>query len=92
MECEIDGIGTIVSPVVDGLAPTKGDTQELVSRKRSGKLQGMTCIVTGAARGKFPLLSSPLLWCLPDVEHCLNFSTVLHLAYPTILVSCFTAA
>ena len=56
MECEIDGIGTIVSPVVDGLAPTKGDMQELVSRKRTGKLQGMTCIVTGAARGKFPML------------------------------------
>ena len=68
MECEIDGIGTIVSPVVDGLAPTKGDMQELVSRKRTGKLQGMTCIVTGAARGKFPMLTFPPVWCKHDVE------------------------
>ena len=47
VECEIDGIGTIVSPIVEALSAANA-----ISARRMGKLEGCTCIVTGGARGK----------------------------------------
>lgn len=49
VECEIDGIGTLVTPIVEPLEKPS----EATSTKPflTGRLQGMTCIVTGAARG-----------------------------------------
>lgn len=49
VECEIDGIGTLVSPIMEPI-------QSMVAAKLAqpfitGRLQGMTCIVTGGARG-----------------------------------------
>jgi 2-keto-4-pentenoate hydratase/2-oxohepta-3-ene-1,7-dioic acid hydratase in catechol pathway/NAD(P)-dependent dehydrogenase (short-subunit alcohol dehydrogenase family) len=61
VECEIDGIGTLTSPIVGPIV--KPDTDNtgvlrdaatgLLSRPAgtTGRLAGMTCIVTGAARG-----------------------------------------
>lgn len=52
VECEIDGIGTITSPIVgpnpDGSIPV---TISPVASNNSGRQAGMTCIVTGGARG-----------------------------------------
>jgi 2-keto-4-pentenoate hydratase/2-oxohepta-3-ene-1,7-dioic acid hydratase in catechol pathway/NAD(P)-dependent dehydrogenase (short-subunit alcohol dehydrogenase family) len=56
VECEIDGIGTITSPIVGPIAKP-GEANEapndlvLPSSPSLGRLGGMTCIVTGAARG-----------------------------------------
>ena len=47
VECEIDGIGTIVSPIVEALSSANA-----ISTRQMGKLEGRTCIVTGGARGK----------------------------------------
>ena len=49
VECEIDGIGTLVTPIVEPLQ--KPTAAELSKPLVTGRLQGMTCIVTGAARG-----------------------------------------
>lgn len=49
VECEIDGIGTLVSPIVEPFQ--KPSAVELAKPLTAGRLQGMTCIVTGAARG-----------------------------------------
>jgi 3-oxoacyl-[acyl-carrier protein] reductase len=49
VECEIDGIGTLVNPIVQPLS--KPSNAELAKPFVTGRLQGMTCIVTGAARG-----------------------------------------
>lgn len=49
VECEIDGIGTLVNPIVESLS--KPSPVELSKPFVTGRLQGMTCIVTGAARG-----------------------------------------
>lgn len=48
VECEIDGIGTLVSPIV---GPIVKPGQDNLPPVLSGRLTGMTCIVTGAARG-----------------------------------------
>ena len=53
VECEIDGIGMILSPIVEAGPPTEAVTSETLATRRNGKLLGMTCIVTGAARGRF---------------------------------------
>jgi hypothetical protein len=51
VECEIDGIGTLVTPIVEPLQ--NQSTATLAKPLASGgRLEGMTCIVTGAARGK----------------------------------------
>jgi len=49
VECEIDGIGTLVTPIVEPLQ--KPIVAELAKPFIIGRLQGMTCIVTGGARG-----------------------------------------
>eukprot|EP00591_Stephanopyxis_turris_P016206 CAMPEP_0195540574 /NCGR_PEP_ID=MMETSP0794_2-20130614/50638_1 /TAXON_ID=515487 /ORGANISM="Stephanopyxis turris, Strain CCMP 815" /LENGTH=406 /DNA_ID=CAMNT_0040674643 /DNA_START=850 /DNA_END=2070 /DNA_ORIENTATION=- len=46
VECEIDGIGTLVTPIVETLPK-----EALSTAATSGRLQGMKCIVTGAGRG-----------------------------------------
>jgi 2-keto-4-pentenoate hydratase/2-oxohepta-3-ene-1,7-dioic acid hydratase in catechol pathway/NAD(P)-dependent dehydrogenase (short-subunit alcohol dehydrogenase family) len=59
VECEIDGIGTLTSPIVGPIVKPEIDNTGilrnaagLMSRPpASGRLAGMTCIVTGAARG-----------------------------------------
>jgi len=57
VECEIDGIGTLQSPIVGPIAKPGSDTAgtqnniTLSQPRPSGRLGGMTCIVTGAARG-----------------------------------------
>lgn len=49
VECEIDGVGTLSNPIVEPLkSPTAA---ELAKPFLTGRLEGMTCIVTGAARG-----------------------------------------
>lgn len=47
MECEIDGIGKLISPIV-GPLPTTKIAKPLPT---IGRLSGMVCLVTGAARG-----------------------------------------
>lgn len=57
VECEIDGIGTITTPIVGPIAKPGQDNSRLASSVQFGsspmmrRLAGMTCIVTGAARG-----------------------------------------
>jgi 2-keto-4-pentenoate hydratase/2-oxohepta-3-ene-1,7-dioic acid hydratase in catechol pathway len=52
VECEIDEIGTIVNPIMD---PTTSSSTSVSSlpfvAAGIGRLQGMSCIVTGGARG-----------------------------------------
>lgn len=47
VECEIDGIGTLVTPIVEPLP--KPSEAQLAKPFVTGRLEGMTCIVTGAA-------------------------------------------
>lgn len=49
VECEIDGIGTIMNPIVEPIQ--KPSEAQLARPFVTGRLEGMTCIVTGAARG-----------------------------------------
>jgi 2-keto-4-pentenoate hydratase/2-oxohepta-3-ene-1,7-dioic acid hydratase in catechol pathway len=49
VECEIDGIGKIANPIVDPSSRKPAVTPSPNTTK--GRLQGMTCIVTGGARG-----------------------------------------
>jgi 2-keto-4-pentenoate hydratase/2-oxohepta-3-ene-1,7-dioic acid hydratase in catechol pathway len=64
VECEIDGIGTLVTPIVEKLqslqhqpapplpaAPVAAASTSTATSTNTGRLQGMTCIVTGGARG-----------------------------------------
>jgi Fumarylacetoacetate (FAA) hydrolase family/short chain dehydrogenase len=49
VECEIEQIGTLVSPIVATLAPSPASTSLI--RTSRGRLEGRVCIVTGGARG-----------------------------------------
>lgn len=49
VECEIESIGTLVSPIVASLAPSAAASA--LSRSSKGRLEGRVCIVTGGARG-----------------------------------------
>jgi len=53
VECEIDGIGTLSNPVVGPSESTATAEAVLIKPLPSstGRLAGMTCVVTGAARG-----------------------------------------
>jgi 2-keto-4-pentenoate hydratase/2-oxohepta-3-ene-1,7-dioic acid hydratase in catechol pathway len=56
VECEIDGIGTLTSPIVGPVAKPEEDNSSSAAASlppsiSSRRLLGMTCIVTGAARG-----------------------------------------
>lgn len=50
VECEIETIGTLVSPIVASLAPSPG-ASSLARTSAKGRLEGRVCIVTGGARG-----------------------------------------
>jgi Fumarylacetoacetate (FAA) hydrolase family/short chain dehydrogenase len=50
VECEIEQIGTLVSPIVATLAPSPASTS-LIRNSKRGRLEGRVCIVTGGARG-----------------------------------------
>lgn len=49
VECEIEKIGTLVSPIVSTLAPSSASSA--LSRSSKGRLEGRVCIITGGARG-----------------------------------------
>ena len=56
VECEIDGIGTLTSPIVGPLAKSgaenaAGNIALTIPNTASGRLAGASCIVTGGARG-----------------------------------------
>jgi 2-keto-4-pentenoate hydratase/2-oxohepta-3-ene-1,7-dioic acid hydratase in catechol pathway len=52
VECEIDGIGTIVNPIVDRTTSSSTSVASLpFVAAGNGRLLGMSCIVTGGARG-----------------------------------------
>mmetsp|Transcript_33026 Transcript_33026/g.51191 ORF Transcript_33026/g.51191 Transcript_33026/m.51191 type:complete len:564 (+) Transcript_33026:100-1791(+) len=51
VECEIDGIGTITSPIVAPIDSSIKSTATLSQPLATGRLAGMTGLVTGAARG-----------------------------------------
>lgn len=47
VECEIEDIGTLVSPIVASLAPSPASTS--LARASKGRLEGRVCIVTGVS-------------------------------------------
>eukprot|EP00980_Cylindrotheca_fusiformis_P030213 scaffold24538_cov113-Cylindrotheca_fusiformis.AAC.1 len=51
VECEIEGIGTISNPIIDSTSNPSPSSSLLLQSSNGGRLQGMSCIVTGGARG-----------------------------------------
>lgn len=49
VECEIEQIGTLVSPIVASLSPSPASAA--LARVSKGRLEGRVCIITGGARG-----------------------------------------
>ena len=49
VECEIESIGTLVTPIVAELAPSPASASLI--RTSTGRVEGRVCIVTGGARG-----------------------------------------